>query len=191
MSSPSLPDKKLQPISRYITTHDTSGKAILLNDIPEQAPAQIMPDGSSFSLLYTSNQSPARLNNNEDLLTYNNYITNPPGLTISTGTICRLIDLPPGAVSPMPRTLSLDYGVVLEGEVEMVLDSGQTKVMKRGDVVVQRGTIHAWKNVSPHIIDADGTTVGAWARVLFILCGVEPIEIDGLGKLGEEWRTPS
>ena len=47
----------------------------------------------------------------------------------------------------MHRTVSLDYGVVLEGEVELVLDSGETRLMKRGDVSVQRGTNHAWRNM--------------------------------------------
>lgn len=51
----------------------------------------------------------------------------------------------PGLLSPMHRTVSLDYGVVLEGEVELVLDSGETRVLKRGDVAIQRGTCHAWR----------------------------------------------
>ena len=40
----------------------------------------------------------------------------------------------------MHRTQSLDFGVVLEGEIELVLDSGETRLLKRGDVAVQRGT---------------------------------------------------
>ncbi len=54
----------------------------------------------------------------------------------------------PGATSPMHRTVSLDYGVVLEGEVELVLDSGEVRLLKRGHVAVQRGTNHAWRNAS-------------------------------------------
>jgi quercetin dioxygenase-like cupin family protein len=62
----------------------------------------------------------------------------------------------------MHRTVSLDYGVVMEGEAELVLDSGETQIMKKGDICVQRGTTHAWKNTS----DSD------WARMLVYLAAV-------------------
>jgi hypothetical protein len=79
----------------------------------------------------------------------------------------------------------LDYGVVLEGEVELILDSGETRVMKRGDVSVQRGTNHAWKNVTPDKIDKEGKKIGQWARMLYVLLPAEEIEVEGKGKLGE------
>jgi quercetin dioxygenase-like cupin family protein len=53
--------------------------------------------------------------------------------------------MPPGLISPMHRTTSLDYGVLLEGEIELILDSGEKKLMKRGDVSIQRGTMHLWR----------------------------------------------
>ena len=46
----------------------------------------------------------------------------------------------------MHRTMSLDYGVVLQGEVELLLDSGEVRLLAAGDVAVQRGTMHAWRN---------------------------------------------
>lgn len=82
----------------------------------------------------------------------------------------------PGALSPMHRTVSLDYGVVLEGEVELVLDSGETRLMRRGDVAVQRGTNHAWRNASQE----------APARMLYVLQEAAPIEIAGK-KLDEDY----
>lgn len=75
----------------------------------------------------------------------------------------------------MHRTQSLDYGCVLEGAVEMVLDSGETVVMGRGDVAVQRGTNHAWRNVS-------GTE---WARMLFVLQDCREVVVGG-ELMGEE-----
>ena len=65
----------------------------------------------------------------------------------------------PGHISPMHQTVSLDYGVVLEGEVKLVLDSSEEQVLKRGDIVVQRLTNHAWQNASST----------EWARMLFVL----------------------
>jgi len=40
------------------------------------------------------------------------------------------------------RTQSIDFGVVLEGEIQLTLDDGEKKILRKGDVVVQRGTMH-------------------------------------------------
>ncbi len=58
----------------------------------------------------------------------------------------------------MHRTESVDYGVVLEGEVTLVLDDGSATTVGPGDLVMQRGTDHAWENRSDH-----------WTRILFVL----------------------
>jgi uncharacterized cupin superfamily protein len=73
------------------------------------------------------------------------------------GTKIRINELPPGAGSPMHRTQTVDYGIVLDGEVVFVLEDSET-VLRAGDVVVQRGTSHRWENRS-----------AATARVAFIL----------------------
>ena len=63
----------------------------------------------------------------------------------------------------------LDYGVVIEGEMIMELDDGSATKMLRGDVAVQRGTMHAWKNAS----DTE------WARMLFVLQDCKPLIVGG------------
>ena len=93
-----------------------------------------------------------------------------------TGTVLRFVDMAPNALSPMHRTVSLDYGVIIEGTVELVLDSGETRVLNRGDVCVQRATAHAWRNVTPG---------DEWARMMFVLVTSEEPEVNGK-KLGEE-----
>jgi quercetin dioxygenase-like cupin family protein len=105
------------------------------------------------------------------------YLNNAPGVMIPGGTVLRMVDMPPGATSPMHRTVSLDYGVVLEGEVELILDNGESRLMKRGDVSIQRSTIHAWKNVSRE---------GRWARMLYFLQECQPLKIAGR-ELGEDY----
>ena len=50
----------------------------------------------------------------------------------------------------MHRTETLDYGIVLEGEIYLVLDDSET-LLKPGDVVIQRGTNHAWSNRSDRV----------------------------------------
>jgi quercetin dioxygenase-like cupin family protein len=61
------------------------------------------------------------------------------------GTKIRINEFPPGVVSPVHRTQSVDYGIVLEGEVVLVLDADET-TLRAGDVAVQRGTSHRWEN---------------------------------------------
>ena len=59
-----------------------------------------------------------------------------------------MTDFAPGVETPFHRTLSLDHAVLLEGSIEITLDSGESRLLRRGDVVVQRATMHKWRNVS-------------------------------------------
>ena len=88
-------------------------------------------------------------------------------LKFRTLTVASVEDLTPGL-----------RRVVLEGEVWLVLDSGEEKLMRRGDISVQRGTNHAWRNKS--------TT--SWARMMYVLLESEPLEVNG-AKLGEDLGT--
>lgn len=164
-----LPDNGLRPLHRIITDHSEDGKAIFSDKRPEMLPWQELPDGARFCLGYATDKFPVKFQGDDDLSVYDHYMENKPGITIPGGTVLRLVDMRPGATSPMHRTVSLDYGVVLEGEVELVLDSGEVRMLKRGDVAVQRGTNHAWRNAS--------TT--AWARMLYVLQEAESLEIGG------------
>jgi quercetin dioxygenase-like cupin family protein len=168
-------EPQLPFLNRFITAHDQNGKAVFSTQISESMPRQEV-NGFPFSLAYTSNEFPAQLSGDADITKYKANLNSPPGLAISTGTVCRIVDFPPAAESPMHRTVSLDYGVVLEGEVELSLDSGEKRVMKRGDVAIQRATNHAWKNVTPN---------GGCARMLYVLTPCQPIQVEGLGVLGE------
>ncbi|TKA52020.1 hypothetical protein B0A55_12164, partial [Friedmanniomyces simplex] len=117
------------------------------------------------SLLYTNARQP-ELTGDADIDAYKSYLASPPGITISEGSVCRICDLPPSCLTAMHRTASLDYGVVVEGEVELVLDSGETRHLFR----VQRGTNHAWRNATP---------AGGWARMLYVLESSQPVKLAG------------
>lgn len=166
----------LPKIHRFITTHDSEGKATFSNLVPEPLEWQTLSDGAKFCLGYTTNEFPVEMNGNKDIITYQHYLENKPGITIPGGTVLRFVDMLPGALSPMHRTVSLDYGVVLEGEVELVLDSGETRLMKRGDVAIQRGTNHAWRNASK--------TSGA--RMMYVLQESQEVLVGGK-RLGEDY----
>lgn len=58
--------------------------------------------------------------------------------------------------------MSVDYGVVIAGEMELQLDGGEKRILKPGDVVVQRGTMHAWRNANDK----------EWARMMFVMIGL-------------------
>lgn len=171
-----MADNALPPVNRFITGHNPAGKAIFSSKVPEPLVWQELADGAKFSLGYATNTFPVDLNGEADVSTYQHYSQNLPGITIPGGTVLRLVDMLPGALSPMHRTVSLDYGVVLFGEVELVLDSGETRLLKTGDVAVQRGTNHAWRNASKTHP----------ARMLYVLQEALPLEIGGK-KLEEDY----
>lgn len=75
----------------------------------------------------------------------------------------------PGASSPMHRTHSIDYGIVLSGEIELELDNNKYKKVGEQEIIVQRGTIHKWRNSSKTKI----------CRLLFVLIEAKPFVVDG------------
>lgn len=165
-----MEDNGLRQPNRYITDHNDEGKAIFSQELPEPASWQQLESGvARFSLGYATKGFPVKLNDGADIAVYKRYTENLPGITIPGGSVLRFVDMRPGETSPMHRTVSLDYGVVLEGEIELILDSGETRLMKRGDVSIQRGTNHAWRN----------TSSTEWSRMLYVLLEAEPLEIGG------------
>ncbi|OJJ50268.1 hypothetical protein ASPZODRAFT_13354 [Penicilliopsis zonata CBS 506.65] len=159
----------LPDIHRYITTHDPDGQAIFLShsQIPDYIPSKPAGEDGDIALLYTTISHPVSIDDEADVAIYDDFLHTPPGLTIQQGTVLRLIDLRPGKVTPMHRTVSLDYGVVLEGEVDLILDSGQSRRLRRGDVSIQRGTAHSFRNRS----EVD------WARLLFVFLPMDQLVI--------------
>lgn len=149
------------PPRRIVTGHDDNGKAVYLKDHtidPEQSNMD-----ASFAVLWETHEFPA--NNNG----FHDPITEPTkSLSNKDGVVLRVVDIPPDTVTPFHRTVSLDFGIVMEGEVECYLDNNETLRLKRGDVCVQRGTIHGWKNPT------DKPT-----RIYFVLIAAEPVLING------------
>lgn len=163
---------------RFITDHDASGKAIFNTTVDELQPRESIGNGATFSLNYTTSQYPVSFKDNTDIDKYQSYLNQSPGLVVPGGSVLRVVDVPPGSLSPMHRTVSLDYGVVLEGSVWLELDSGEKRLMRRGDISIQRGTIHAWRNGS----DTE------WARMMYVLLESEPIDVAG-HKLEEDYGS--
>lgn len=124
----------------------------------------------ALDLVYTTSTFPAQLSGEADIKAHEAKVGGGGiGLVVPGGSVCRVVDFGPDNNAMMHRTKSLDYGVVLEGEVEMILDSGEVRKMQRGDIAIQRGTMHAWKNPSKT----------EWARMMFVLLDCEPVQVGG------------
>jgi quercetin dioxygenase-like cupin family protein len=129
------------PTRRVVTGHDSQGRSVILFDGP--APTTHALADAVFHEVWSTADTPAPLRPVEDADPTTRPLRTPPD---PGGTVIRLVDLMPGAASPMHRTESVDYGIVLTGEVHLVLDDGSETRLLPGDVVVQRGTDHAWEN---------------------------------------------
>jgi mannose-6-phosphate isomerase-like protein (cupin superfamily) len=90
------------------------------------------------------------------------------GIALKGGTVCWILEIPAGGQPFMHRTNTVDYDIVLDGEVDMELDGGEVVHLKPGDVVVQRGTNHAWVNHGDKP-----------CRMAAVLIDAAPVEIAG------------
>ena len=126
-------------IRRVVTGHDDAGRAMIAQD--DSFPMVPIAHGDAeFCLLWTTATVPADNNDPTDGR------TRDAGLTINQGSVVRIVDMLPGKTSPMHRTNSLDYGIVLSGEVELELDDGRKTLVGPGEIIIQRGTNHLWRN---------------------------------------------
>ena len=124
---------------RVVTGHDAKGRGVILFD--GAAPnVKHRPSGLVSTLLWTTDESPADTARGDDRSAREIGIPPP-----ERGSIFRVVDFPPGAKGEMHRTRSIDYAVVMEGEIDMVLDDSEVHLVA-GDVLVQQGTNHAWVN---------------------------------------------
>lgn len=152
----------LPPVHRVVTGHDSAGKAVVVSN--KTFPSVPNPKGTAlFTLLWTSTGSPI---DNDDATDGRDRETD---LTLPGGSVIRVVDMVPGSTAPMHRTSSLDYGIVVSGAIELLLDDGSATLIEPGGVVIQRGTIHSWRNPS-----ADVT-----ARVVFVLLDAKPATVAG------------
>ncbi|HEX5392761.1 MAG TPA: cupin domain-containing protein [Rhodocyclaceae bacterium] len=140
---------------RVITGHDANGKSMALR-IEQPLHTRSVP-GAEFFEIWATSASPAPITADEPEPT----IAVPKVHPAPGGSTVRVIDFLPanqgGVCSPMHRTRTVDYGIVLEGEMVLLLTDSEVH-LKAGDIVIQRGTDHAWENRSERL-----------ARMAFIL----------------------
>lgn len=150
------------PVRRIVTGHDQAGRAVVISDKYFE-PAEIPSGDAAFALVWTAPILP--VDNNDPV----DGREREAGLTLKGGSVIRVTDMFPGQQSPFHRTSSLDYGIVLSGQLELELDDGEKTLLGPGDIVVQRGTMHLWRNPSET----------ETCRIVFVLTEATPVEIGG------------
>ena len=125
-------------IRRVVTGHDAQGRAKVLIDETVGNVISTRP-GANSSVIWSSDMLP--VNNDGD----HDPSHKPIHTTIPGGPVFRVVSFGPGVSPRNHRTDSIDYAVVISGEIDMELDIGSVH-LKAGDVLVQRGTIHNWVN---------------------------------------------
>ena len=125
-------------IRRVVTGHDKQGRAKVLIDEQVKNVISNRP-GATSSVIWQTTGFP--INNDGDYDPSDQKIAT----TVDNGTVFRVLKFDPGVSPRNHRTDSIDYAVVMSGEIDMELDVGSVH-LKAGDVLVQRGTIHNWVN---------------------------------------------
>lgn len=171
-------------MKRVVTGQGADGfSRILIEDEPESAVLE-KAGGLRLTELWATSENPAEVSGTADKARRPRRIEPDPG-----GSVFRVIEYPPDAVRlksldpeahfaamggqaaakekrrhpGMHRTKTIDYAIVLSGEIYAVLDQGEV-LLKAGDALVQRGTSHAWSNRSDRP-----------ARIAFVLIDAEPL----------------
>ena len=147
-------------IRRVVTGHDAQGRARVAIDEVCRNVISRRPSHASC-VVWSTGAFPVDNGDERDGAAREVATTDP------NGTVFRIVEYSPGVAPRNHRTESIDYAVVLAGEIDMELD-GETAHLRAGDVLVQRGTVHNWVNrgSEPCII-------------AFVLVAAKPVERNG------------
>ncbi len=175
-------DQDLDLPKRYITTHNANGEAIFSQDFDESVTRYEIP-GMQYFEAYKTFEAPINMSDEADLKAMQSAAHEDKTITFPKpgATILRYCDWPPGGSAPLHRHETMDFAIVLRGEIEATLDSGESRLLKVGDCLVQRNTLHAWRNPS----------ATEPARVLFVIQGCHPVKVgdkemkQDLGRFGK------
>jgi quercetin dioxygenase-like cupin family protein len=153
------------------TAHTSDGTSVFASD---QTIQPFQPFGPSTSAFHNFDIWPTLPANNTEAVSPSTFANTFPRCAPG-GAYFGLTDIPPNYSAPMHRTVSLDYAVVLSGEIVCVLDGGEEKTIAQGEFIIQRGTNHQWINRSKTEV----------ARILFVMVGAEKVVLED-GKELEE-----
>lgn len=127
-------------IRRIVTANDDHGRSkVWIDDVAGNVSTS--RPGVKGTVVWTTDSIPPDISGNEDLGARK--VARPP---VRRGTILRVIEFQPGNTRDMHSTETIDYALVLKGEMDMFLDDNQKVHVQEGDVIIQRATLHDWSN---------------------------------------------
>ena len=154
-------------VRRVVTGHDASGRAVVKIDEVSKNIVSNRP-GASAAVVWTTDSIPADNSGDSDAS------ARKVGTTLPGGTVFRVVEFSPGLAPRVHRTDSIDYAVIVSGEIDMELEKGNEVHLKAGDVLVQRGTVHNWINrgktpcvIAFALVDAKPATVAGKVLAAF------------------------
>jgi len=126
-------------VRRVVTGHDKNGKArVIIDELSDNVISRRA--GQQSTVIWATDQTPPNLEALNDLS------PDVKSTTVVNGTVFRVSRFEPGVAPRNHRTASMDYAVVLSGQIDMELDDGEVVNLRAGNVLVQRGTVHNWTN---------------------------------------------
>jgi quercetin dioxygenase-like cupin family protein len=155
-------------VRRIVTGHDANGRAIVASD--ERLAGSSRPGRPEMQRceIWSTDKMPADNSEAAAAAQRAGFVKRYNYVGTGQGSVIRVTELSPGSPKFMHRTETVDYAILLSGECDLELDDGKTVHLKAGDIVVQRGTMHAWVN--------NGTRPCTFA---FILIDADPVAIAG------------
>ena len=136
-------------VRRIVTGHDANGKAVVKTDERLPAVSRLGRPHIAGCEIWSTDRMPADNSDAADAAQRKGFVTRYNYVGTGQGTVIRITEFAPDAPTFMHRTETVDYALLLSGECDLELDSGEVAHLKPGDVVVQRGTMHAWVNNGP------------------------------------------
>lgn len=155
-------------VRRVVTGHDAKGKAVVATDERLTAVSRRIGANITGCEIWSTDRMPVDNSAAADAAQRAGFVRRYNYVGTSEGVTFRITEWAPGHARFTHRTETLDYAILLSGEIDLELDDGEVVHLKPGDVVVQRGTIHTWVN--------RGSVPAVTA---FILIDARPAEVNG------------
>jgi len=149
-------------IRRVVTGHDEQGRAVVASDEVMTGVAGRGRDYIHRCEIWSTDKMPVDNSEAAAAAQRAGFVVKHNYVGSGQGSVIRITEFAPGTPKFMHRTETVDYAILLRGECDLELDDGKLVPLKPGDIVVQRGTMHAWVNTGNEpcvfafiLIDAD------------------------------------
>ena len=155
-------------VRRIVTGHDANGKAVVASDERLTAVSRRIGANVTGCEIWSTDAMPVDNSTAADAAQRAGFVKRYNYVGTGQGTVIRITEWAPGHARFTHRTETVDYAILLSGEIDLELENDEVVHLKPGDVVVQRGTTHTWVN--------RGSVPAVTA---FILIDANPAEVNG------------